>query len=187
MRKVFTIWSREMASYFFSPVAFVVLVAFLAIEGLTFWYVTVRNIGNPEPLSVFLSGSLLFWLPGMVTLISMRLFSDEKCSGTIEMLMTAPVTDLQVVLGKYFGALSLLFLIITPAFGYIFVFERLSPTINLGNLDLGAVLGGTIIILLVASALLSIAIVVSLISRTQIISATCTFVLIVTHEISIEK
>jgi ABC-2 type transport system permease protein len=178
MSKVLTIWRREMAACFLSPVSYVTFVAFLSVGGFTFWHLAVENTGQPEPLSVFLVESIVIWLPIMVTVVAMRLFVDEKRSGTIETLMTAPVTDAQVVLGKYLGAISFLVFVIAPAFLYVFVFERLSPTIHLGNMDLGALVGGAIILALITATLLAVAMVVSLLTRSQIISVICTFVAI---------
>lgn len=178
MSKILTIWRREMAACFLSPVAYVTFVVFLSVGGFTFWYGTVFNTGQPEPLSVFLAGSVVLWLPIVITVVAMRLFVDEKRSGTIETLLTAPVSDAQVVLGKYLGAMSFLVFVIAPAFAFVFVFERLSPTINLGNMDLGALAGGAIIVALVTATLLAVAMVVSLLTRSQIVSAICTFVVI---------
>ena len=178
MNKILTIWRREMAACFLSPVSYVTFVAFLSVGGFTFWYFAVENTGEPEPLSVFLAGSVVTWLPIVITVVAMRMFVDEKRSGTIESLMTAPVTDAQVVFGKYMGAISFLVFVIAPAFAYVFVFERLSPTINLGNMDIGALIGGAIIVALVTAMLLAVAMVVSLLTRSQIISVICTFLVI---------
>jgi ABC-2 type transport system permease protein len=176
MSKVFTIWRRELASLFLSPVAYVTMIVFLSVVGFTFWLTSVRGVGAPEPLSVLLAGSIVFWLPIIITVVSMRLFVEEKRSGTIETLLTAPVTDAQVVLGKYCGALSFLLITIFPAFLYIWVFERLSPVITLATLDVGATIGAALIILLVTAQLLSVALVGSLVTRNQIIAAICAFV-----------
>ena len=161
---------------FLSPVAYVTMTLMLSATGFTFWLITIRGVGRPEPLSVLLAGSIVFWLPILVTVVSMRLFVEEKRSGTIETLLTAPVTDLEVVLGKYLGALSFLLIAIAPAFLCIGVIERLSPVITLENLDLGALVGAALIIFLVTAHLLSVAQVASLLTRSQIIAAICAFV-----------
>ncbi|MCE9615127.1 MAG: ABC transporter permease [Lentisphaerae bacterium] len=164
-----------MTACFLSPVAYVTLVAFLGVSGFTFWLACFRNEGNPEPVSVLLCGSLMFWLPIMITVVAMRLFVEEKRSGTIETLLTAPVTEGQIVLGKYLGAFTFLLLALVPALAYPFVLERLSPALTLENLDLGALLGASVVTVLVTGTFLAIAVVASLTTRNQIVAAICTF------------
>ncbi len=174
-RRFHAIWRREMMACFLSPVAYVTLVAYLGATAFTFWIAAFRNEGRPEPIALLLFGSVMFWMPILVTVVAMRLFVEEKRSGTIETLLTAPVTELEIVLGKYAGALTFLLLAVAPTLSYAFILERLSPTLTLHNLDLGALLGGGIATALVTSAFLAVALVVSLTTRNQIVAAICTF------------
>lgn len=175
MRKFMTIWHREMTACFLSPVAYVTMVAFLAVTGFTFWLAAFRSVGRPEPLSLLLYGADAFWLPILITVVSMRLFVEEKRSGTIETLLTSPVSELEIVLGKFAGAFSFLLLVLAPTVTSVFIMERLSPALSLENLDIGALVAGGIMLVLVAGALLSVAVVVSLTTQNQIVAAVSTF------------
>ena len=66
MRRMCTIWRREMMAAFLSPVAYVTLLAFMSATAVTFWTACFRNEGRPEPLSILLFGSMMFWLPILV-------------------------------------------------------------------------------------------------------------------------
>ena len=178
MNKFMTIWRREMYACFLSPVAYVTMVAFLAVTGFTFWFGAMKSAGEPQPVTLLLFGGIIFWLPILITVVSMRLFVEEKRSGTIENLMTAPVREVEIILGKYFGALTFLLIVLAPAVADLFILERLSPGLTMQNIDQGAVIGGCFVLLLVTGMFLSVALVVSLLTRTQIVSAICTFVAI---------
>jgi len=110
----------------------------------------------------------------------MRLFAEEKRQGTLEMLMTAPVTEAEVVLGKYAGALSFTLLIMAPAVSSIFLLEWLSPGLRLVDLDVGAIAGGGAILALSTALAVAIGLLVSLMTCNQIVSAICCFAAICT-------
>lgn len=174
MRNFFTIWRREMTACFLSPVAYVTMVVFLAMSGWIFLQLVEEHVGTNEPLPVLLFKVIIFfWLPMLVTVITMRLFAEEKRSGTIESLMTAPVTETEVVMGKYFGALTFLLIVAAPAVGSIFLLAFLSPGID--SVDIGAVLGGCLILFLVSALCTSIGLFASLMTTNQIIAAICCF------------
>lgn len=101
MRNVCPLTQRELMASFFSPIAYIVGAVFLACTaGWFMYYVMVPgNEASMRPLFVAMSGVLVFAVP----LLTMRAISEEYASGTIETLMTAPVTELEVVLGKFFG------------------------------------------------------------------------------------
>src|SRR3954453_342875 len=109
MRKFFTLLSRELKSYFYSPVAYIVLVFFLLVSGVDYYFQISFMNQRAVPYSVqeAFFNSVFFWFAFVLIfpLIAMRLFSEEFNLGTIEPLMTAPVPDWQVVLAKFFGAL----------------------------------------------------------------------------------
>ena len=124
MRNIFAIAERELRTYFVSPIAYVVLTMFVFLSGVffNFFLSTMTQLATnramqsaqsgqlPEPFDMpgwvagnflnYISFVMLFLLP----MITMALFSEEKKRGTIELLLTAPITDLQVVLGKFFAA-----------------------------------------------------------------------------------
>src|SRR5215831_3441044 len=119
MQATVSLIRRELGAYFLSPIAYVVIVAFLGVTGYLF-SLTVGQLtttgprGLEFPLQLIL-GNAGFWMVVLfiVALLTMRLFAEERSTGTLEMLMTAPVRDWQVVLSKYiscFGFYALLWL-----------------------------------------------------------------------------
>jgi ABC-2 type transport system permease protein len=149
------------------------MLLFLVATGLTFFQAVETHVGTGEPLQTILFMSVILWLPVFITVISMRLFAEEKRSGTIETLMTAPVTDRAVVLGKYAGALSFLVIVTAPSLGSVFVLAFMSPGIQ--ALDIGSFLGGCLIMFLLSGLCLAIGLLVSLMTRNQILAAICCF------------
>ena len=116
MRNVNTIFQREIMSYFYSPIAYVVISVFLIAAGFFF----AGNLQIHQEAS--LKGSLdstQFFLLLLTPVITMKLFSDETKSGTMETLMTSPVTDFDVVFGKFLAALSLYAVMILPTWVYV--------------------------------------------------------------------
>src|SRR6476659_9595346 len=112
MTSVLTVARREMFSFFVSPVAFVVATVWLLFFGGVFYLLALFFASQPPGsgaslLEAFFGGTTLFYLPLLIfaPVLTMRLLAEERSSGTIETLMTAPVTELQIVLGKYLAAL----------------------------------------------------------------------------------
>ena len=173
MRNFLSIWRRELVSCFVSPIAYVVMIFFVGVSGGTFLLGTVRNTGSPDPLSSLMFGAVLLWLPVLATVITMRLFAEERRAGTIETLMTAPVSDCEVVLGKYAGAMSFLLIVVAPVIADVYVVAAFSPGISVQALDRGEMSGGCLILLLVSGLFVSIGLLISLLTRSQIIAAVC--------------
>jgi ABC-2 type transport system permease protein len=176
VKSFLVIWRRELAACFLSPVAYVTMVAFVSVSAFTFLAQVTRNAGGSDPLSVLLFASIIVWLTILVSVVTMRIFAEEKRSGTLESLMTAPVTDSEVVLGKYAGALAFVTIVVAPAVACIFILAALSPGIT--SVDAGAVTGGCIIIFLVSALSVAIGLLVSLMTRNQIVAAIACFVAI---------
>ncbi len=113
MRSAWVVMKRELASFFVSPLAYVVLTSWLNFTGVTIWILTefyARNAvtsGADTPLSGFFGGSALFFIPLLVfvPVLTMRLVAAERQSGTLEGLMTAPISEESIIWGKYGGAL----------------------------------------------------------------------------------
>jgi ABC-2 type transport system permease protein len=106
-RNVWAICLRELGSYFLAPMAYVVIFLFLVTNGTIFWLSAKSFTNRPPEISTMLEdlfGFALFWIIPLSPLLTMRLFAEEKRTGTLEMLMTAPVTESQVVLGKFLAA-----------------------------------------------------------------------------------
>jgi len=173
MRNFLTIWRKELAACFFSPVAYIVLLVFLLISNSLFWYTVLGNEGSDESLATLLVVPIMLLMTVLITVVTMRLFAEEKRSGTIETLMTAPVTEVELVLGKYFGAISFLTIVIVPAMASVFILWFMSPGIEF--LDYGQLAGGAIILLLFTSYGTSVGLLASLSTRNQVVAAICCF------------
>src|SRR5512136_701032 len=110
-----TIFRRELRSYFNSPVAYVVIVVFLAIVG---WFFTsglfISNVASLRVLFELVPWVYLFFIPA----ITMRLLAEEKKSGTLELLTTKPVRDVEIVFGKFLAAWALLAAALFPTLIY---------------------------------------------------------------------
>lgn len=171
MRPLLLLWHRELAANFLSPVAYIAMAVYLFLTTATFLQAVEANVGEQESPIVLLFVALFFWLPLFAMVVTMRLFAEEKRAGTIESLMTAPVTDLQVVLGKFLGAYVFLQLVAIPALSSLYVLYAVSPTLT--TPDRGAVLGGLLIFLLISGLCVSIGLFVSLLTRNQIVAAIC--------------
>jgi ABC-2 type transport system permease protein len=128
---------RELSAYFYSPVAYVVLVVFLAVTGWLFW-LTLGKLTDPGPDGVvypmqLMLGDWTFWLVFLFIppLLTMRLFAEERGSGTLEVLMTSPLRDWQVVLSKYLACFAFYVLLWVPTLAYLPVLLNLdTPTVN---------------------------------------------------------
>lgn len=149
------------------------MVIYLAISGGTFLFGVIRNAGRNEPLTVLLFGAVLIWLTLLITVVCMRLFAEERKSGTLETLMTAPVSEAQVVLGKYAGALSFVILVTAPTISFIYILAGMSP--GVAEIDTGALAGGAFVTMLVSALCVALGMVLSLITKNQIVSAISIF------------
>lgn len=161
MNRAMAIARREFSSYFYSPIAYVVIIAFLIASGAAFY----RDF---EPGQVAAMRSTLDWmvwfLVVIVPVLSMGLLAQEWAGGTIETLMTAPVNDADVVLGKFAGNLGLLIVMLIPTLLYVallFVYSR--P-------DFGPIFSGYLGIVLVGALFISVGLFCSSMTRNQIVS-----------------
>lgn len=163
MNHVWTIAKKELRGFFGSAVALIFLAAFLAFTMFTFFWVEkffARGIADLRPMFDWMPLTLIF----LVAALSMRLWSEERKTGTLEVLLTLPVPRHQLVLGKFVAGLLLIALALALTFG-------LPLTIStLGDLDWGPVRGGYLAALLLAAAYLSIGLCVSAATDNQIVA-----------------
>ena len=184
MRNVWIICQKELNSYFVSPVAYLLLTMFALIFGFFFWnsvgYFNMMGLesqmrGQAFPMSVneyvirpLLSNVSvigLFFIP----MITMRLFAEEKRMGTIELLATSPVRDMEVIIGKWLSALILYaVLLLFTAINFAFLFKY-------GNPDWKPLAIGYLGLLLQAGGLLAVGTFISTLTRNQIIAGAATF------------
>src|SRR5256886_6506540 len=131
MRKFWTLLSREVRSYFHSPIAYIVMIFFLIISGIDFYFqVSFMNQRQVQyTIQEAFFNSVFFWFAFVLIfpLITMRLFAEEFKLGTIEPLTTAPVRDWQVVLSKFLGALVFYVILWIPTLLYL---DRKSTRLN---------------------------------------------------------
>ncbi|MFA4986265.1 MAG: ABC transporter permease [Candidatus Brocadiia bacterium] len=124
----FHVFWREFRSYFFSPVAYFAMLGFLLFNGYIFWLLLSWQSSQPgspatvDPLTILMSG-LIFMITaaGFIPMVTMRLFAEEKRTGTLEQLLTAPVTDLQLVVGKFLAAWAFYLSLWVPTLVYMWI------------------------------------------------------------------
>ncbi|MFO7937492.1 MAG: ABC transporter permease subunit [Kiritimatiellia bacterium] len=172
-----TIFKREFKSYFNSPVAYVFLVAFLVLIGFLTFGVTMFYERRQADLTPF-----FFWHPWVYLLLipasTMGLWAEERRTGTIELLLTLPVTLVEALVGKFLAAWAFIGIALALTFPVVLT------TLWLGSPDMGAVIGGYFGSLLLSGACVAIGIFASALSRSQVISfvialAICLFMLII--------
>lgn len=176
MNPTLTIAKREFRSYFDSPLAYVVICLSLLMLGVRvfiwnkFWQVDRATLASMFEAIPF---GLAFLI---VPVVTMRLVAEEKRTGTLEMLITLPVKDSDVILGKFLGALGLVLVLILstlvyPLFMFTFVW-------HLGPLDHGPVVSGYVGLVLFSAAAVSLGLLVSALTESQVIAFFLTFVLL---------
>lgn len=162
MSKTLVIAKREFSSFFLSPIAYVVICLFLLLCGL-FFVSNIFSADQPAELRYWFT-PIIFVLIAITPAISMRLMSEELRSGTIEPLMTSPVSDGQVIVGKWLGAWGFFATLLLPTLVYVIVLEIWADP------DLGPLVSGYVGLLLVGGLYLAIGTFASVLSRNQIIA-----------------
>jgi ABC-2 type transport system permease protein len=175
-----TIAKREIVTYFVSPVAYVVTTVWLVWCGLQFYllagvFASAPNLSaSANPLSAFFGGSVLFFIPLLVfaPVLTMRLIAEERHTGTLESLLTAPITTADVVLGKYLAALVYWLGLWVPTLMYVWI------TSQFGHIDLGAVAASYLGVLGIGLYYMAIGLAMSALAKNQIVAALLTFMLL---------
>jgi len=177
VRKFLVLLGREVSSYFYSPIAYIVLVFFLLVSGVDFYFqvsfMNQRQLQYTVQEAFF--NSVFFWFAFVLIfpLITMRLFSEEFKLGTIEPLMTAPVRDWQVVLAKFGGALVFYIILWLPTLLYFLFFEKV--TSQTAAAAPGAYWGSYLMLLLLGMFYLSVGCLASALTKNQIVAAVISF------------
>ncbi len=161
---------KEVSSFFNSLLGYIVIAVFLLVNGLFLWVFPIdSNIldygyANLDGLFLLAPFVFLFLIPA----VTMRFFAEEKKTGTIELLMTRPLTDLQVILSKYFAGLLIVIISLIPSLIYFYsVYQLGFPK---GNMDTGGTWGSYIGLLFLGASFVSIGLFASSITDNQIIS-----------------
>jgi ABC-2 type transport system permease protein len=164
MRNVYYIARRELGAYFVSPIAYVVLAIYLAVFGGLFGFILYYS-REATLRHVFLHGVSLLFLVLVTQVLSMRLLSDEQRQGTLELLLTSPLRDWEVVLGKYLASLAVLVVMILLTAHLPILLVRV------GNPDVGPMLAAYLGYFLLGAALLAIGVFASSLTQNQIVAA----------------
>ncbi|MEW6407436.1 MAG: ABC transporter permease [Patescibacteria group bacterium] len=169
MSNILTIIKKELYSYFFSPVAYVVFTMYLVLAG---YFFTVILLFTKE---ASLSGAfynIVITLLFIIPLITMRLFAEERKLGTLEILLTKPVKDFEVVFGKFFAAVIFFIAMLATSLVYVAILFKY------GNPDIGPLVSGYLAVLFVGMAFIALGLFASTLSENQIIAAVISFALI---------
>jgi len=165
MRNIWTIATKELRTYFTSPIAYAALFVFLAIVGIVFnlqkTMVPQYGMGAQADMQG-LTGSMVFVLILLSPIVTMRLLAEERSSGTLEVLLTSPVREYQVVIGKYLAALMLYGIMMVVTFEFP-IFLRIY-----GKPDLAPMLVAYIGWMLCGASFLAVGVMTSSITRSQI-------------------
>lgn len=164
MYNILTICKREVSSFFDSLMAYIIIIVFLGLSGVFTWlFGSDIFFRGQASLTSFFSVSfwtLFFFIPA----VTMRTLAEERRSGTFELLATKPITELQIVTGKWLAVwLLIVFSLIPTVIYYITV-------ANLGNIDTGAVIGGYLSLLLISGVYISVGIFASSLTSNQIVA-----------------
>ncbi len=165
MRNTLTITAKEFKSYLTSPMAYIVIGIFLALSG--FFFGNSSATYSETSIRGFLEiGSLLLLL--LTAVLTMRLLAEEKKLGTIELLLTAPVRDSEIILGKFFGSLGIIVVMLVLTFYYPILLKVF------GDPDFGPMAVGYLGLFLLSCASLAIGIFASSLTSNQIVAAVVT-------------
>lgn len=164
MKKIWIIAKRELNAFFDSLMAYILLVAFLGFTGFFTWLLVADVFfNNQASLQSFFA--VAYWsLFILIPAITMRMVAEEKKSGTLELLLTKPLTDWQVILGKFLGSLLLICIALALTIPYYITVA------NLGPIDHGAVWTGYLGLILMSATYISIGIFTSSVTNNQIVS-----------------
>ena len=174
MKALSAIVRRELIAYFSSPLAYIVMAAFLLLQGALFalivGYLSQPGQSSMSILQAFFGGTIFFWFFLVVApLITMRLVAEERRSGTIEVLLTAPVTETQVITGKFAAALAFYLSLWLPTLIYVFMVTTQA------SVDWGAVAASYLGVALFGALFVSLGLFASTLTRNQIIAAVIAF------------
>jgi ABC-2 type transport system permease protein len=183
MRATLTLIRREFTAYFLSPIAYVVFAVFLLVTGHLF-YLTMTLLTEKGPRGIEypmqgLLGDERFWLVFLFIppLLTMRLFAEERGSGTLEMLLTAPLRDWQVVLAKYVACLGFYVLLWLPTLAYLPVLVNLDWASLKPGIDPWPVVTSYLGLFLAGAMFLALGLFVSSLVRSQMVAALISLVL----------
>ncbi|MBI5218836.1 MAG: gliding motility-associated ABC transporter permease subunit GldF [Bacteroidia bacterium] len=161
---------KEIREFFSSLTGYIVIIVFLFVNSLFMWIfpgefnILDGGYANLDTLFIISPWVFLFLVPA----ITMRLFAEERKTGTIDLLLTRPLTDLQIILAKYLAGVVLVLVSLLPSLVYYFTVYKLGNPV--GNLDRGGIMGSYIGLFFLAGIYVAIGVFASSITQNQIIS-----------------
>ncbi len=156
-----TIFKREMISYFYSPIAYIVIAVFLLSSG--YFFAKILSLTQQATLMYSLANTQVI-MSILTPVITMRLLAEEVKAGTIEMLLTAPVTDFEVIFGKFLAALFLYLVMLAPTLLYVVFLQWV------GEPDIGPIISSYIGLALMGSMFVSVGLLMSALTKNQIVA-----------------
>ena len=171
MSKVLLLTRREISSYFVSPIAYVAMALFLVISGIFFALADFRPGAPAAMRSIF--DIMMFILIFILPMVTMRSLSEEQRSGTIEVLLTAPVTDIDVVVAKFLGSWIFYLAMLAPTLVYVVLLAAF------GNPEYGPVASGYLGLVLLGALYVSVGLFASSLTQNQVIAAVTAFVILI--------
>jgi len=163
------IFFKEVNGFLNSLIAYMVIAVFLCVTSLVMWFfpeTSILEYGYADAFVFFQTVPFIFIF--LIPAITMRSFSEERKSGTIELLFTKPLTDWDIIIGKYFAALLLVVFALLPTLIYMFSISNLGNPV--GNLDSSGIAGSYIGLVFLAAVFTAIGIWVSVVTKNQIVS-----------------
>lgn len=168
MRNIWIIFEKEIHSFFSSLIAYVVMIVFLGIVGFFVWIAPGNTLqvgaANLQVFFTFAPLAFMFLVPA----ITMRAIAEEKKTGTFEFLMTRPISEYQILLGKFLAASTLTVLCILPTLVYLFTVEQYA--LPKGNIDWGAAYGAYVGLTLIGISFCALGILSSALTDNQIVA-----------------
>ena len=177
MRNILAVCAKELYTYFVSPIAYFVCFVFTAILGFLFSIQLIGasiNRGTGGYVMEVIFGNMAIILLFFTPVLTMKLFAEERKSGTIELLLTSPITDGQVVLGKFLASFTLVLIMLGLTFLFPFLTQRF------GYLDNGLLLSGYFGIILISSSFLALGLLMSSMCKNQLVAALTSFGILIT-------
>jgi ABC-2 type transport system permease protein len=167
---MFTLFKKEIRNFFSSLTGYIVIIVFLIVNSLFMWIFpgqfNILDAGYSNIDSLFVIAPWIFMF--LVPAITMRMFADEKRTGTIELLLTRPFTDIQIILAKYFAGVGLVLFSLIPTFIYFLSVYFMGDPV--GNIDVGGTWGSYIGLFFLAAIYTAIGLFSSSLTENQIIS-----------------
>jgi ABC-2 type transport system permease protein len=168
-QRMFAIFSKEIKQFFSSLIGYIAVGVFLALVGFLVWFSPDTNILDSGYATMDYFFSIApFILMLLIPAVTMRSFSEEIQTGTIELLSTKPITDIAVIMGKFMAALALVAIAILPTVIYFYTIWQLASPV--GNVDTGGTLGSYFGLLFLSAVFISVCLFTSSLTRSQIVA-----------------